>query len=235
MIPIPIFGTQTANSLTNIKRLIDSIDYPIHTISIVVNNKNIEMFHEVEKYAKNNSFIQNVSVSFHPTNLGTPASWNYHFKTHPQSEYFIKVDDDIELGKGNLEQIINSLLNGDELVFASPIFSYAFFGIKKSALKKIGLFDENLYPCNYEDDDYEIRQKKLGIKVKTLNLSFTHTSSGTSRNLQKNEHAEKMVPYIKITKEYFDKKWSGEFGDPMSWNYNFNYRENKKLEFDYYT
>ena len=50
---IPILGTQTLNSVTNLKNLINSIDYPVELLSVVVNNENFDVLLEVKEYCDN--------------------------------------------------------------------------------------------------------------------------------------------------------------------------------------
>lgn len=236
---IPVFGTQTLNSFSNLKKLLKSIDYPIETLSIVVNNENVNYFLEIRKFCEDNldkNLIERVDVSFHPTNLGCPASWNYHFKSYPYADFFIKSDDDIEFSPGDLEQMVRVLEKSDMVFYNSSNTKYALFGINKETLKTIGLFDENLYPCNYEDNDYELRLEKNDnlVCAHFEGLGVFHISSGTSSNITQEEHIQYLGKYITTTKEYFEKKWEGKFGDPMRWDYNFDYRENKIFRYSKY-
>lgn len=234
---IPVLGTQSLNSFTNLKNLINSIDYPIETLSIVINSENLNYFLDIKNFCDqevDKNLIEKVDISFHPTNLGCPASWNYHFKSYPYADFFIKPDDDIVFSPGDLEKIVNALENYDMVFYSSNFTGYACFGITKNTLKKVGLFDENIYPCNYEDDDYERRAKELEINKISLGLNTHHVSSGTSRNITPEEHEKYLSQYLVTTKEYFDKKWKGEFGDPLKWCYNFDYRENKIFRYKNY-
>jgi hypothetical protein len=61
-----------------------------------------------------------------------------------------------------------------------------------------------------------------------------HRPCGTSRNMSKEEHSKYLQKYIVTTEEYHKKKWNGEFGDPLKWSYNFDYRENKVFRFGTY-
>ena len=235
---IPVFGTQTLNSFSNLKNLINSIDYPIETLSIVINSENIDFFLDVKKFCDSEvdkNLIERIDISFHPTNLGCPASWNYHFKSYPYADFFIKSDDDIVFSPGSLGEIVKTLNDYDIVFHNESNTKYALFGITKNALKKIGLFDENIYPCNYEDDDYERRLNLIKIKTKMLSgLNTMHISSGTSRNITPEEHKEYLGKYIVTTEEYFRKKWNGEFGSQLRWDYNFDYRENKIFRYSKY-
>lgn len=243
---IPVLGTQTLNSISNLKNLINSIDYPIEILSIIVNNENFNLLLEIKYFCDNikNENIDKIDISYHPSNLGCSPSWNYHFKQYPFAKYFIKADDDVVFSKGDLQALSESLENGDNMVFLNERTKYAFFGISKHTLKTVGLFDENLWPANYEDDDYQIRLNLANIKHTILNRDFNHISSGTSRNLKDNnvEHG-KLVEFIKKTEEYFYKKWgvNREFQHPFNnsnnkitnIDYDFNYRESKIFRCDY--
>ena len=104
---IPVLGTQTLNSTTNLKTLINSIDYPVELLSIIVNNENFDILLDIKSYCDgiNNSNISKIDISFQPSNLGCPASWNYHFKQYPYADFFIKADDDVTFSPGDLSLI----------------------------------------------------------------------------------------------------------------------------------
>ena len=243
---IPVLGTQTLNSISNLKKLIASIDYPVEILSIIVNNENFDNLLDVKKYCDSidNKNIDKIDISFHPSNLGCSPSWNYHFKQYPYVEYYLKADDDIEFLPGDLEAFANALENGDDMVFYGKTTKYACFGISKNTLKTVGLFDENLWPCNFEDDDYQIRLRLSNIKETYLGLKIKHISSGTSRNLKdiETEHG-KLREFITKTEDYFHKKWGSnrEYIHPFNDNrnkisnveYNYEYRENKIFRCDY--
>lgn len=209
---IPVLGTQTLNSVSNLKKLISSIDYPVDILSIVVNNENFDILIDIKKFCDElkNENISKIDISFHPTNLGCPASWNYHFKQYPYADFFIKADDDDQFSPGDLEDIVKLIENGAGFVMFKT--GYTCFGITKDTLKRVGLFDENYFPCNYEDDDYNIRLKLANVNEVIINREIKHISSGTSRNLKnpKEEHG-KMAEYIIQTEDYFRKKWYDRF------------------------
>ena len=233
---IPLFGTQSLNSITNLKNLIESIDYPVEILSIVINNENVNFFLDMLDYSKNKidkELIEKVDISFHPTNLGCPGSWNYHFTSYPQCDYFVKSDDDVVFHPGGLEKMVKGLEECDIIFHDRSNTKYACFALNKKVLKEVGLFDTNHYPCNYEDDDYEKRLR--GVNVGMFHDAITHHQPcGTSRNMSPEDHEKYLQKYIVTTEEYHKKKWNGEFGDPLEWSYNFDYRENKVLRFGDY-
>jgi hypothetical protein len=246
---IPIIGTQTLNSINNVKKLISSIDYPTEILSIIVNNENFDILLDLHNYCKDNKneYIEKIEISFHPTNLGCPASWNYHFKQYPYADFFIKPDDDIIFGSGDLEKMVKLIEDGNDLVFFQDgPTKYACFGITKHTLKTVGLFDENYFPCNYEDDDYNVRVKMLNIKEDIIKSSGHHETCGTYKNLQdhKIEHG-KLSEFIITTSEYFFKKWGNRYPNNYQYpfndeknnynniSYDFSYRENKIFRCNY--
>lgn len=245
---IPLLGTQTLNSLSNLKKLIQSIDYPVEIMSIIVNNENFEILVDIKKFCDSeiNPLIEKYDISWHPTNLGCSSSWNYHFKQYPYADFFIKPDDDIEFAKGDLKRIVETLDNGFGLVFYSDKTKYACFGITKETLKQVGMFDENIYPACYEDDDYEVRSKLIGINQICLHQISSHISSGSSRNLKDKEgEHKKLQTFLKKNEEYFFKKWGNRYPDnyenPFNnkcnsikdITYDFDYRESKVFRCNY--
>lgn len=233
---IPVLGTQTLNSINNLKRLIDSIDYPVEILSIIVNNENFDILLDVKKYCENNANnpnIEKIEISYHPSNLGCAPSWNYHFKQYPYAYFFIKADDDVEFSPNDLKDMVNEINNNAGIVFFNngPT-KYTCFGITQNTLKTVGLFDENMWPANYEDDDYNIRLKLENIHEVIINRSIKHIGSGSSRNLNdhKMEHA-KLVEFLKITEEYFTLKWGSRW--PNNFRNPFNNQENKITNIDY--
>ena len=249
MTPIPILGTQTLNSLTNVKKLIKSIDYPVKIFSLIINNENFEVLLDIKNFcdSKPNEYIEKFELSWHPANLGCAPSWNYHFKQYPQADFYIKPDDDIEFSKGDLKRMVDSIKSGYDMVFyGDGPTKYACFGITKNTLKTVGLFEENSYPANYEDDDYNIRIKLCNIKELVLsNISF-HEGCGTSKNLK--DHSQEhpiLSECLKQTEEYFFKKWGNRhpnnFAHPFNnekirindVSYDFNFREKKYFRCNY--
>jgi hypothetical protein len=238
------------NSISNLKRLINSIDYPVEILSIILNNENFDILLDVHEFCKNNAnnhFIEKIDISFHPSNLGCGASWNYHFKQYPFADFFIKPDDDVFFSTGDLADMVNLISNGANMVmFDNGPSKYTCFGITKHTLKTVGLFDENMFPCNYEDDDYRIRLSLVGISETIIPRSVNHVGSGSSANLQdhKKEHGQ-LATFIIKTEEYFKLKWGDRlpnnykypFNNPSinikTIDYNFDFRENKVFRCNY--
>jgi hypothetical protein len=60
---------------------------------------------------------------------------------------------------------------------------YNAFGMTRTALNRFGLFDENIYPAFYEDNDFQLRQKRMDppMRVQVLNdVVLMHGKPGES-------------------------------------------------------
>lgn len=80
-----------------------------------------------------------------------------------QDEYFVKK---VEKDKNIIDEVakVISILNHNKIKLATTIHGLCMF-IKKSVFKKVGLFNENFYPCFGEDIEFCERLKKNGYKL----------------------------------------------------------------------
>lgn len=106
---IPLLAVTTINQLDSFQKLVNSIDYPIKTFSVLCNSYSVDYFLEIKKIC-NNSFVQEFIVSYCPYNMGCSSSWNYHIKMNPECDYWIFSGDDVVFGKDDLKNI-NSISN----------------------------------------------------------------------------------------------------------------------------
>jgi len=85
---IPVLGITTCNQFDIFCKLIDSINYPVKTLSILVNSS-LNYFDMVREYVyKNpNHNVGKVDLAFCEQNLGCASSWNFHIKNYPDAEY----------------------------------------------------------------------------------------------------------------------------------------------------
>jgi GT2 family glycosyltransferase len=77
--------------------------------------------------------------------------------------------------------------------------------MKKEAINKIGLLDENFLIGNFEDDDYCIRLRKAGYKLILCNDTFIHHFGSVSF---KNTPGLDIFEISKINEEKFKNKWN---------------------------
>jgi GT2 family glycosyltransferase len=92
-------------------------------------------------------------------NIGVAASWNEickHIFYFWQKEYALILNDDIILGKKTSE-IIQAIQDNEKPYILTHREGWTSFLISKECFEDIGGFDENFYPCGFEDDDYTRR------------------------------------------------------------------------------
>ena len=168
---IPLLGISTLNQIDGFERLINSINYPVDIVSVVVNST-YEYFEEVRRLSKSD-FVNKFEIAFCPQNLGFGPSVNYHIKSYPSKDYWVFVQDDVIIGNNDLPQI-QDLIQSYDGVFCDQNAEYIFFALNRNMIKKVGFFDENYYPSNYEDNDYRDRISISDVKVCHFNSSCLH-------------------------------------------------------------
>lgn len=231
---IPLLGISTFNQIDGLEKLIRSINFPIHTVSIIVNST-LEYFEKVRSIAKSD-FVNTFEISFCPQNLGFGPSINYHIKGYPSKEYWVFVEDDVEFGTNDLSQIYD-LIQTHDGVFCDKNAEYILFALGRDMIRKVGFFDENLYPANYEDNDYRNRISMAGVKICHFNSSCLHNGvpvnmegGGATGKALPPEKLNRLVECFNLNKEYYTKKWQSP--DTIKVNeYLYDIDERSKKEF----
>lgn len=174
---IPMIGTATVRNIHWLKRLVESVDYPVNEFFIVNNNGKGEIDSAIDAIAATpHPFINKIRVCHMPSNIGVAASWNLMIKAYVKCPYWIITNDDVAFGPGFLREM-------NEAAIADPVVglihgyagdfnlgSWDLFLIRDHIVQNYGLFDENLYPAYNEDTDYLMRfihrpvKKILGLK-----------------------------------------------------------------------
>lgn len=179
---IPVIGTAVVNSTVWVKRLLESVDYPVDNFFIINNNGRGEIDEELDKLKQlQNPNIKKISITHFPANIGVSSSWNLIVKCYMHSPYWIIVNDDVAFGDGILEEMATKaeqnpdvgLIHGNQGDFG--VGSWDFFLIKDFVIQEYGLFDENLYPAYCEDADYIMRMIHKPVKkIMPLEKKYYH-------------------------------------------------------------
>jgi GT2 family glycosyltransferase len=75
--------------------------------------------------------------------------------------------------------------------------------IKDEVINKIGLFDEDFSPGNYEDDDYCLRIRKAGYRLVLCRDTFVHHFGSVSFKEQANQYNS----LLEVNRRKFAQKW----------------------------
>ena len=100
-----------------------------------------------------------VVISRPERNVGVAGAWNNIIKWNPDAGWWFIINADVILTPGDLD-LIELEMRDHELVTFQGMHA---FGIKPSAIERVGWFDENFVPAYFEDNDYSYRCRLMGV------------------------------------------------------------------------
>jgi GT2 family glycosyltransferase len=246
-VPIPYLCVLTLVRLDLLKRLIDSIDYPVNNVVILFQgNVKRDKFNLVNTFVKRFIFISS------NMNIGVSRGWNYFLKNFP-SHYWLISGDDCFFEPSSLEHIAKfmSIPSSLENVFCGlkiknrnnvPADFFNTFVVTKLLLEKVGLFDENIYPAYYEDTDLWHRIQLTKQKVATIDRAYInsgddkHTGSCTLNSVTP-IYRQKMDQCYKQNEIYYKTKWNIEGTNKFKYPFNnpkFDVKNNRIPHINYF-
>jgi len=169
---IPIIGALCLIKVDLLKRLINSIDYDVDVFVILLQGNVHFNINEI-----NNVFIKKFVIINASFNIGVSRGWNYIIQHFP-STYWIICGDDTYFEKGSLKKIYDYMITDGALnnVFINYYLKlqndivcteFTNFILTNKIFDKIGLFDENIYPAYFEDNDY---WKRIALSNESISL-----------------------------------------------------------------
>ena len=222
VISIPLIGALCLIRTDLLKRLIESIDYYVDTFVILLQGNLSFDISEI-----NNHYIKKFVIINASFNIGVSRGWNYILKRFP-SKYWIICGDDTFFEEGSLEKICNymstekaleNVFIGYKLKVNDNISNAEFtnFILTQKSLDKVGLFDENIYPAYFEDNDYWKRIVLSGEKtfiIENVNIFHANKDGGGSVTLHSvdNDYRSRMNKCYEINGKYFHSKWNSKEG-----------------------
>ena len=231
---IPVIGVPVVNGVHWLKRLIDSIDYPVDELFIINNNGRGELDDELNEIIQSgNSYINKIKLTNLPANLGCSGAWNLIIKCYMNSPYWIIANNDICFTPGMLEKMHLEATQTDYgMIHAKSSDwgggSYDLFLIKDWVVQKCGLFDENLYPIYAEDVDYHIRLINENISCRYLGLDYLHgekdyaTSGSQTWRIDTSLKDKMNNGRILNETTYLNKKWGDNYQSLNTYSKPFN-------------
>jgi GT2 family glycosyltransferase len=206
MLPNLIIPTLTRYDL--LQKMLNSIDYPVKQIIILDNGDKLQAGNSKVK----GGLVRTIPL---PSNLGVATTWNLGIKMLPHEKMWFFASDDIQFEPGTLEKW-HLASSPDTLTVSDDHPHYQFFSLGENVLRKVGLFDEGLYPSNFEDDDYNRRMKNLGLELNKVNLPHTHLKIGTAKTNK--EIFDKNVETFYKNKAYYESKVEAKDFSAGGWN-----------------
>lgn len=169
---IPVLGFATLSRFDLAQRLLDSIDYPVEHLVIVDNSGKKQFQPRIPAFVKNFWMLQM------PYGLGANGAWNLIIKSTPHAPYWVIPNDDCYFEAGALAKIAQAVdTEAFNFLQVEPKWSCVVPG--EGAVAKAGLWDEAFHPVYFDDDEYEWRMNKLGVKFNTISAVVHHNNSST--------------------------------------------------------
>ena len=224
---IPVFAVTTINQADSFSKLIESIDYPINTFSVLCNTMSFNYVEEIRKRCIS-KFVNRFMVSWCPYNMGCSTSWNYHIKMNCDSDYWLFSGDDTVFAPDDLKRSNETIQTCDFLGAAECDCLGIIFGLNKKCVNIAGFFDENIHPVNFEDNEYvrRVRHHRDSIIEKRIPIKSSHIGSGTQLNINRQERNFTIHCY-ELNKKYYEKICaSGSF---VEQKFDFDERRSKLL------
>lgn len=224
---IPMIGTAVVTNIKWVKRLVESVDFPVKEFCIINNNGRGEIDEELDAIAATpHSYIRKIKVVHMPANLGVPGSWNLMIKSYLKAPYWIIVNDDVAFGRGFLAEMYAATMCDPSLGIIHGhegdhnVGSWDLFLLRDHIVADYGLFDENLYPAYNEDADYFLRFIHSPIrKMMNLRSDYYHGEGKKNEYHVHGSQTGKSDPVLKekldrvnlINMDYMTHKWGKEW------------------------
>ena len=182
------------NRFDLLQRMVESID--VEATVYVINNSGVR-----QDFKHNNALVSMHWVDM-PSNLGVASSWNLGIKMLPFESRWFFTSADCWFKSGDLGLLQTA--KSDALTLCSAFPFYQTFAVGDDVVNKIGLFDEALHPIYFEDNDYERRMVRAGLRIDRLPLQLGHDNSSTINSDVKLSMRNEVT--FKNNQKYFDKK-----------------------------
>jgi len=167
---LPNLIVPVLNRYDLLDRMLGSIDYPVYELLIVDNGGDLERI----RYNEN---VINVHIVNLPSNLGVAASWNLGIKLFPHDDRWFFASNDMVYLPGALERLSGA--RRDEITLSDMFPFWHTFCVGEEVVRRVGLFDEALYPAYFEDNDYQRRAVHKNVHIRSVSIPTQHENSST--------------------------------------------------------
>lgn len=162
--------------------MITSIDYPVENLIIIDNGDNLRQLGE-EGPRCDNPLVKNFRVVPILNNLGIAPSWNLGVKLVPFDQIFYFTSNDCVFAPRTLEKLATESAR-DKVTISELWPHWQLFSVGDKVFEECGLFDESIFPMNFEDDEFEWRVGEMGYEVRKLDLPMVHDGQMTFKSNQ---------------------------------------------------
>lgn len=214
---LPNLIVPVLNRYDLLQRMLDSIDFPIRDLLIIDNGNDLGRV----RFPKP---VLNSHVLSMPANLGVAASWNLGIKLFPHDTNWFFTSNDVRFGPGALERL--SQARRDTLTLSDVFPYWHVFSVGDEALRRVGLFDESIYPAYGEDVEWMSRCAHYGVETDPIPVNTHHDNSSTIlsderlRELNHRTHGSNMryVSDKRERQDFSEGGWSLERRRENAWD-----------------
>ena len=198
---IPAMVVPVLNRPELLDALLRSVDVPIGR-TVVIDNGDV-----VTRPAE-----RDFRVIRPGANLGVAASWNLGVKSTPLVPWWLIVNSDVAFVPGDLKAIADGMRTFSPRVVQLRNVGFSAFAVNAATFERVGLFDENLHPAYFEDNDFAYRCVAAGIEILTVSEGQTkHVGSATIFASQ--SYRDQNFRTFESNKAYYVAKWGGMPGN----------------------
>ena len=169
---IPNLTIPVLNRYDLLHRCLDSIDEPIENLLIVNNGQ------DYRARLTKHPMAGRVWWLDMPSNFGVAASWNLAVKSFRHDPVWFFASNDVVFQPGALANLAK-LASPNQLTLSEMFPHFHAFALGEEVVKRIGLFDENIYPAFEEDIEYLGRIAREGLPVVKADVPAHHDNSST--------------------------------------------------------
>lgn len=202
-----------------------TLDYSVKYFVVVVPERALSPPHGAIWYEVQHlkEYADNAVIVTCERTPSVAEGWNAVFQAFPEEAWGVYCARDTAWMPGSLQKLAGHMWNASRdnsievalMNWTYPITDglYNAFGFTKSALGRFGLFDENIYPAYYEDNDFKLRQSRMQppMHVQVLHdVIMLHGKKGEQRytsgvnlpNDPNNEQQERRM------RSFVDQRWN---------------------------
>lgn len=171
---IPHLIVPVLNRYDLLQRMVSSIDYPVGHLLIIDNGAGLDRLDVPD-------VVDQYTVLKMPANLGIAPSWNLGVKSFPFSEVFYFTSNDVVYQPGTLERLHKQSVS-DQVTICEAFPHWQTFSVGEQVFSRCGLFDESIFPMNWEDDEFQWRVGSYGFNVVKVDLPMGHDAHASFRS-----------------------------------------------------
>lgn len=211
---IPVLGIAFYNRLDLLERCLQSIDYPVNNLVVIDNSPTGEAAYlsmaareNIRTWARTFRLVRHCGA-----NAGWAGSCNEIIKLFP-APWWLLVNNDIAFFPNDLRRTFAAAEHNPEAAALFGNHGSSWWVMTCRGASKVGLLDENFYPCYLDDCDWCYRAKLAGEKLVNIGeVNATHGDERTTgsctihadEDLRRQNHRTHGRNF-----DYYREKWGG--------------------------